>query len=151
MEEMKKKEHHQEHGGGHGHKHHEEHHCSHDHAHHHGHSPKEAVTVVLHDGTAVGTVKIPVDQILDETLPKIQEKLVRIAGQIEEAGGFIGHIKGILQETGRMCRLSLVEAGNGIDTEMIDAPRKSELECVFIVFNLETEQLKKMLEAEFLI
>lgn len=75
LEEMKKKEHHHEHGGGHDHKHHEEHHCSHDHAHHHDHSPKEAVTVVLHDGAAVGTVKIPVDQILDETLPKIQEKL----------------------------------------------------------------------------
>ena len=153
-------EHHHEHeheqccGHEHDHEHEHEHeHCcghehDHDHEHHHEHH-QEAVSVAEHDGAAVGTVKIPITLPLMEAMDDIRKRVDRIAVQIEEAGGFIGHIKGIVQEQGPKCRFSLVEAEGGLEVERIEQPCESEVECVFIVFNVETHQLRELLEKEF--
>ena len=127
---------------------HMHHHAHEDHHEHHSHK-KEKISVHMHEGAAVGTVRTEVAYPLDIALKEIRRKFAGIAEQIEMAGGYIGHIKGIMEEDGRKCRISVVEAEERIDTEIIPPAEVCHVECVFIVFAIEPDALKDMLEKEF--
>ena len=135
------------------HAHHQEsahdHNHGHVHNHEHEHSHEEqGISVTLHEGAVVGTVRFTISQSLNITLGDIKERLAEIAEEIEEKGGYIGHIKGILQESGRMCRISVVEAGS-VDTEIMGRPDATDIECVLIVFNMDVSVTRKILERKF--
>lgn len=128
---------------------HEHHHEHHEHCHEHEHSHEEkGIFVTVHEGAVVGTVKYTVPHSLNITLGDIKEKLAEIAEIIEEEGGYIGHIKGIIQESGRMCRISVVESGR-MDTEMMEHSDTTDIECVLIVFNMDVPVMRKILEQKF--
>ena len=127
----------------------EEHFHHHDHGHGHHEHTDERVSVHVHEGAVVGTVKTDMICPLDAALKEMRKKFAEIAETIEAAGGYIGHIKGMIEEDGRKCRISVVEAEGRIDTEILPAAGICHVECVFIVFSLTPDTLKGMLEKKF--
>ena len=85
---------------------------------------------------------------LDDAAALVQGRMKAAADKVEEEGGFIGHLKSIVEEAGPMCRISMTEGGIS-DTAWIDAPVASRAECVFIVFCVTEEQLKDWLAEIF--
>ena len=102
----------------------------------------------MHDSAAVGTVNIKIPLPLDEAGEFFRTKLEDLAAVIENNNGFIGHIKGIVSESGRKDRISITESGSS-DVMRIEAGAEVSAEGVAIVFGISVEQLEEWLKAEF--
>lgn len=120
----------------------------HDHDHHHEEHTHAPISVISHDPATVGSVQCTVPLPYQEAVAEIEKRMRAIAGGVTEAGGFIGHIKAIIEEDARRCRLSITEEG-AADRKWMEAGAACKADCVFIVFGVDCQSLQKMIEATF--
>lgn len=121
------------------------------HEHNHSESSHETsppISVMKHDGAIVGNVRCIFSVSLKNAMFHMKRKMQKIANLVEENNGFIGHIKGIIEETGDMYRLSMVDAVN-VNCEQISSKKRIKTENVFIVFGIEQKDLESWLIQEF--
>ena len=122
---------------------------SHDHEHHdHEQHMEKSLEITTHDGAIVGSLRVSILDNYDAVVDLVQKKIQAVSKEIENIGGFIGHIKGLVQEYGRCCRISVVE-GENIDRQDITNSIETKAECVFIVFGVKTKELEKVIKKEF--
>ena len=127
--------------------HHEHHH--HDHEHHHEeHDHDEPISVTTHDLAVVGTVNIALSLSYEKAVEEIEKRMHSVSEIIEKENGFIGHIKALIEEEGRKCRISITEE-ESVDRKWMEGGMSTRVECVFIVFGIQTDSLKKLLEEVF--
>ena len=127
--------------------HHEHHH--HDHEHHHEeHAHDEPISVTTHDLAVVGTVNVVLLLLYEKAVEEIEKRMNIVSEIIEKENGFIGHIKALIEEEGRKCRISITEE-ESVDCKWMEGGMSTRAECVFIVFGIQADSLKKLLEEVF--
>lgn len=132
----------------HGHDHdHDHEHCHDHHSHHeaHSHAP---ISVTTHDSATIGSVQCTLALPYRAAVDEIQRRMGAVADRVTQAGGFIGHIKAIVEEDPRRCRISITDDG-GADKKWLDAGASCRADCVCIVFGVTCQPLEQMLEAVF--
>ncbi len=131
------------------HHHHENCGCHGDHHHtapthqseRHQHIP-QAITVKTHDASLVGSYRLTIESSFEEAVTTLDAALTKIAAQITELGGIIGHIKANLTTEGQSCMISFTEEKS--DCHYNDS-RRCQVEGVAIVFGILPEQLTAIL------
>lgn len=130
---------------------HSEHIHEHCHEHHHVFDEKNEhemlITVSEHDSAIIGNVKCKLHMTAKEAVERVKESIRNIAEKIAQNGGYIGHIKGILKESGGMHHLSMVDE-TYIDYQYIGNILIVDVECVFIVFGVEKNTFAQWLRTE---
>lgn len=127
--------------------HHEHHH--HDHEHHHEeHDHDEPISVTTHDLAVVGTVNIVLSLSYEKAVEETEKRMHSVSEIIEKENGFIGHIKALIEEEGRKCRISITEE-ESVDRKWMEGGMSTRVECVLIVFGIQTDSLKKLLGKVF--
>ena len=71
-----------------------------------------------------------------------------VASAVEAVGGFIGHIKSMVTEPGRRCRISITDEREA-DKQFFDGGAPCEADCAFIVFGVEPDALRAMIQDAF--
>lgn len=107
----------------------------------HQHNP-QAITVKTHDASLVGSYRLTIELSFEEAVTTLDAALKKIAAQITERGGIIGHIKANLTAEGQSCMISLTEEKS--DQHYNDS-RRCQVEGVAIVFGILPEQLTAIL------
>ena len=149
-------EHHHDHGHehehGHGHEHeygHEHgHEHDHDHEHHHDHAPEEPICVTSHAPAIVGSARIQVPLAYEAAVAEVERRMRAVSDRVLEMGGFIGHIKGIVEPDTCRCRISITD-GETADKQWLSPHTVCRSDCVFIVFGVECEALRNILQETF--
>ena len=116
----------------------------HDHGHTHDHGNDmcdDPIQVSRHAPAVVGSVQCAVPLPCAEAVREVEARMDAVANAVEAGGGFIGHIKSIVTETGRRCRISITDEREA-DKQFFDGGAPSEADCVFIVFGVEPEALR---------
>lgn len=137
----------------HEHNHHEEE-CDdpececHEHHYHHHHHHQEKVRVSTHDSAIVGSVTCTVPFAYEEAVHRVEKKLHDVAEIVMEQGGFIGHVKGIVEGAAPQCRISITDESQA-DIQMFEPAAVSKTECVCIVFGVTKESLKNIITVSF--
>ena len=132
-------------------------HCScHDHAHHHEHHDHhhsehdhhEPISVMSHDPATVGSVECTVPFPYEQAVLEVEKRMRAVADMVTNAGGFIGHIKALVEADTPRCRISITDDGVA-DKKWMDPSMSCKAECVFIVFGTECASLKHALADTF--
>lgn len=119
--------------------------------HHHSvptHQPKhhqqipQAITVKTHDASLVGSYCLTIELSFEEAVTTLDAALTKIAAQITELGGIIGHIKANLTTEGQSCMISLTEEKSD---QHYSESHRCQVEGVAIVFGILPEQLTAIL------
>lgn len=155
-----------EHHHDHEHEHHHHHHdedcdcgCDHDHdheehechdpnctdpSHHHHHHDDELVHIAHHESSIIGSLKglMPTADY-DEAEKQLAAQMREAGRLVTEAGGIIGHIKFVLTSAGKCGQISVTDVDENI--RRFDG-NTSEVEGVAIVFAVEDEKLREILE-----
>ncbi|WKY48808.1 hypothetical protein Q5O24_05685 [Eubacteriaceae bacterium ES3] len=128
------------------HQHHDHNEHNHnEHEHHHTEDQNSLVKIHTHDTSIIGSFQIELSESIAIAEEKMETCLKNIADSVNQMNGIIGHIKGFIQYNGDNCMLSITD-------EEVNKKRgltnKCVIDAVAIVFNLEPDQLKKVIEKE---
>lgn len=136
----------------HPHEHHPHGHHAHGHGHEHkpdpgqGHGGKPLISVATHETSTVGSLRCAIGKPYNESLEVLEGCMKKTAAAVTKLGGIIGHIKFYLASEGDSCLISIVEE-EPVRKEM--RGHNSWVEGVAIVFGIEPEELREILEDAF--
>ncbi len=112
--------------------------------HHHHHDDEELVHISHHESSTIGALKGLIPTADYDEAEKQLAAAMREAGRlVTEAGGIIGHIKFVLTSAGKCGQISVTDVDENI--RRFDG-NTSEVEGVAIVFAVEDDKLREILE-----
>jgi hypothetical protein len=143
-----------DHGHGHNHEHGYGHDRDHEHGHGHDHSHSDSVglgevIVSTHEGASIGSLELSGSEDATAEEKRIIDRIDQLAKRVEAEGGTIGHIKGAVTQDGSVLLVSSTAARNPAQVVRHELPGY-QVEVVAIVFGIEPEQLRTMMNELFL-
>lgn len=103
---------------------------------------------MAHPPAVVGTVRCRIALQWEDAVAEAECRMRTAADRVLADGGFIGHIKAIVEEDSRKCRISITGEEEA-DRQWLDPDGICGGDCVFIVFGLTCQQLKEILQDTF--
>lgn len=128
-------------------------HCQEHHdGHHHNHeisleNKKAAIHIKLHEGAVIGSVKYRHTGAYQPAVEALKACMKNMAGQIQQDGGFIGHIKFFVTKSTGGVMLSLTECDEVLETSC--EAEEYHIEGACIAFGISVERMKKILLCSF--
>ena len=119
----------------------------HPHEHSHSHEERGIIHISCHEEAIIGSVRGRLAAPdLQTAQALLSQRMRQIGQQICEQGGIIGHIKFLVSSPEHCCQISLTDTAESC--RYFDAD-SCQAEGVAIVFQLEEERLRNILDAAF--
>lgn len=122
--------------------------CEHDHAVFNYSYDKEpiisGVNVTLHGKAVIGSFSGKIEGTYENTLDEMKRRLQRVAKEVEDSGGLIGHIKAFVKEDAGSCMISLTEKDD-LQVKLCNGNRIF-INGASIVFNIAPDDLEKIIK-----